>query len=337
MASPSTTYMNIKLENPVIAGASSLTSHMDPIKKIADDGAAALVISSLFEEQIQLERLKLDEDIEKIRYRHPEMIEIFPDMEHAGPDEHLTWVRRAKENVHIPVIASLNAVNKDTWVEYARLLGQTGVDGLELNFFATPSDFERSAAQIEDEQLSVLEEVKSAVDVPVSVKLSINYTNPLHFIKRVDDLGVEGMVLFNRFFQPEINVETEENEFPFNLSVQNDNRLPLRYAGLLYDQIKSDVCASTGIMDGNDVIKMILAGAKCVQCVSTMYLNEVSVLKKMVSDVEQWMEKHGYESLDDFRGKLSKKNSSDPWRYTRAQYAKALMNPSAYLENRPVI
>jgi dihydroorotate dehydrogenase (fumarate) len=211
------------------------------------------------------------------------------------------------------------------------------VDGLELNFFATPSDFERSAAQIEDEQLSVLEEVKSAVDVPVSVKLSINYTNPLHFIKRVDDLGVEGMVLFNRFFQPEINVETEENEFPFNLSVQNDNRLPLRYAGLLYDQIKSDVCASTGIMDGNDVIKMILAGAKCVQCVSTMYLNEVSVLKKMVSDVEQWMEKHGYESLDDFRGKLSKKNSSDPWRYTRAQYAKALMNPSAYLENRPVI
>lgn len=337
MASLNTTYMNIELKNPVIAGACSYTSHLDSIKQIEDSGAAALVISSLFEEQIQLERLKLAEDVEKIRYRHPEMIDIFPDLEHAGPQEHLAWVRRARESVGIPVIASLNAVNRDTWVEYASLLEQTGVAGLELNFFATPSEFERSAAGIEDEQLAVLKDVQAAVKIPVSVKLSVNYTNPLHFIRRVDETGAGGMVLFNRFFQPDINVETEEHQFPFNFSVQKDSRLPLRYAGLLYDEIKADVCSSTGIMDGKDVIKMILAGARCVQCVSTMYLNKIPVLKKMVSGLEQWMNRKGYASLDDFRGKLSRKNSPDPWRYTRAQYVRVLMKPASYLKNTPVM
>jgi dihydroorotate dehydrogenase (fumarate) len=337
MASLNTTYMNIELKNPVIAGACSYTSNMDRIKQIEDGGAAALVVSSLFEEQIQLERLKLEEDVEKIKYRHPEMIDIFPDLEHAGPQEHLTWVRRAKESMGIPIIASLNAVNHDTWVEYATLLEQTGVDGLELNFFATPSEFERSSGEIEDEQIAVLKDVKGAVKIPVSVKLSINYTNPLHFIKRMDEQGIGGAVLFNRFFQPEIDVETEENQFPFNLSVQKDNRLPLRYAGLLYDEIGADVCSSTGIMDGKDVIKMILAGAKCVQCVSTLYLHKIAVLNNMVSDMQQWMDKKGYQKIDDFRGKLSKKNSPDPWRYTRAQYVRVLMKPSSYLKNRPVL
>jgi dihydroorotate dehydrogenase (fumarate) len=337
MASLKTTYLGIELDNPVIAGACSLTSHMDSIKKIEDSGAAALVIASLFEEQIQLERLKLEEDVEKIRYRHPEMINIFPDLEHAGPQEHLAWVRRAKEGVRIPVIASLNAVSSETWVEYAGLLEQTGVDGLELNFFAVPSEFDLDAGRIEEEQVNVLKAVKAAVGIPVSVKLSINYTNPLHFIRRVDEAGVGGMVLFNRFFQPEINVETEEHQFPFNFSAQKDSRLPLRYAGLLYDQVRADVCSSTGIMEGRDVVKMILAGARCVQCVSAMYLHKVPVLKKMISEVEQWMDRKGYASLDDFRGKLSRKNSPDPWRYTRAQYVRVLMKPSAYLKNAPVL
>jgi dihydroorotate dehydrogenase (fumarate) len=335
MASLSTTYMGIQMDNPVIAGACSYTTGMDTIKKIEESGAGALVIASLFEEQIQLERYKLEEDIESVRYRHPEMINIYPDLEHAGAQEHLTWVKKAKDSVGIPVIASLNAVNRETWVEYASQMEQTGVDGLELNFFATPSDFERSAADIEDEQISILKEIKAAVKLPISVKLSINYTNPLHFIKRVDETGVAGLVLFNRFFQPDIQVEKEESIFPFNFSVQKDNRLPLRYAGLLFDQVKADVCSSTGIMDGQDVVKMLLAGATCIQCVSTMYLNKIPVLKSMAAEVGKWMDEKGYKKLDDFRGKLSRKNSPDPWRYTRAQYVRALMKPGTFTQSRP--
>ena len=204
MVSLKTKYMGIELKNPVIAGASSLTDRLDTIQQIENAGAGALVLASLFEEQIQLERLKLEEELEQFDNLHAEMADVFPNLEHAGSEEHLTWVRKAKETVGIPVIASLNAVNRETWVEYARQLQGTGVDGLELNFFATPSDFDTDGADVETEQLGILQEVKKAVSVPISVKLSIHYTNPLKLIKKLDDIGVDGFVLFNRFFQPDI-------------------------------------------------------------------------------------------------------------------------------------
>lgn len=336
MASLETTYMGIKLNNPVIAGASSLTSHMESIKKIEEAGAGALVIASLFEEQIQLERFKLDEDLEKFNYRHPEMINIFPCLEHAGPKEHLMWVKKAREAVKIPVIASLNAVNRETWVEYAYLLEKTGVDGLELNFFSTPSEFEREGSEIEKEQIGILREIKKNVSLPVSVKLSIHYTNPLNFIKRLDNEEVNGFVLFNRFFQPDINVEAEKHTFPFNFSSESDNRLPLRFTGLLYGNIKGDICTSTGIMNAGDVIKMILAGASCVQIVSTLFKNGISHIKIILQAMEEWMNGKKYENLESFRGKMSRKNVSDPWVYTRAQYVRLLMNPEELLKNLPV-
>jgi len=333
MASLKTSYMGIELKNPVIAGACSMTMNLGSIKKIEEAGAGALVIASLFEEQIQLEKLKLEEEIEKIRYRNPEMIEIFPDLEHAGPQEHLMWVRKAKESVGIPVIASLNAINRETWVEYALLLEQTGVDGLELNFFLTPSDFERTGAEIEDEQVAILNEVKKKIKIPISVKLSVYYSNPLHFIKKLDETGVNGFVLFNRFFQPDIDIDDEINTSPFNFSHETDYRLPLRYAGLLYGNIRSNICSSRGILYGSDVIKMILAGADCIQCVSTLYINKVDYIKTMLSDIETWMDRKAYKDLASFRGKMSRKNSSGPWSYTRAQYVKLLVNPEQFLRD----
>ncbi len=323
----------MELKNPVIAGASSMTMNLGSIKKIEEAGAGALVIASLFEEQIQLEQMKLEEELEKIKYRNPEMIEIFPDLEHAGPQEHLLWVRKAKESVAIPVIASLNAVNRETWVEYAALLEQTGVDGLELNFFATQSEFDRAGVEIEDEQVAILKEIKKKVKVPISVKLSIYYSNPLHIIKKLDEAGVNGFVLFNRFFQPDINIDEEKNISPFNFSHETDYRLPLRYTGILFGNIEASICSSRGILHGREVIKMILAGADCIQCVSTLFINKVDYIKSMLSDIEKWMDKKGYVDLASFRGKMSRKNSSDPWTYTRAQYVKLLVKPEQFLRD----
>ncbi len=337
MASLKTKYMGIELKNPIIAGASSLTSNMGSIKKLEDAGAAALVFASLFEEQIQLEQMKLEEDLARGDYRHAEMIDIFPDLEHSGPAEHLVWVRKAKESVDIPVIASLNAVNKETWIEYAKMLEETGVDGLELNFYSVPSDFEKPGSEYEEDQIAILKELKKKISVPISVKLSVYYSNPLNFIRKVDVVGVDGFVLFNRFFQPDIDIKKEQKTFPLNLSNENDNRFPLRYAGLLFGNVKADVCSSTGIMFAEDVIKMILAGAKCVQCVSTLFKNKVTHLVTMIQDLERWMDEKGYKDLDSFRGKLSRKNSKDPWSYTRAQYVKLLLNPKKFLNSPPNI
>jgi dihydroorotate dehydrogenase (fumarate) len=325
--------MGMELKNPLIAGASGMTSHEKALKKIEEAGAGAIVIASLFEEQIQLERYKLEEDLQKFDNLYAEMTDIFPNLEHAGPQEHLMWVKKAKQSAGIPVIASLNAVNRETWVEYASLLEETGVDGLELNFYWSPTDFNRKGSDIESEQIEILKEVKKEVSIPISVKLSTFYSNPLNFIKKLDREGVDGFVLFNRFFQPDVDVEEERDISPFNFSSENDNRLPLRFAGLLYDNIRGDVCSSTGVMFAKDVIKMLLAGARCVQMVSTLYKNKISHIKTVAEAVQKWMEEKGYASIDSFRGKMSKKNSGNPWMYTRAQYVKLLSHPEKIVEN----
>ena len=327
MAELKTSYMGIELKNPVIAGASELTSNMNSIRKIEDAGAGALVIKSLFEEQIQLEMARFDEEMHQFDDINPEMTSIHPEMQHSGPDEHLMWVSKTKEAVDIPVIASLNAVNKGTWVEWARKLEQTGADGLELNFFANPELQEGDAASIEKDQMAAVKEVAAAVKIPVSIKMSLFYTAPLAVAKGFAKSGARGLVMFNKFFQPDIDPEKEKSTIPLNLSVGTASRLPLRYSGLLFGETSASICASSGIMDGLDAAKMILAGADVVQVVSTLYRNKITQLGRIVDDLGKWMDSKGYASLDDFRGKLSRKNGPDPWAYKRAQYAKLLMKP----------
>jgi dihydroorotate dehydrogenase (fumarate) len=321
-----TRYMGLALKNPVIAGATTLTCQMETIRRLEEAGAAALVTCSLFEEQVQLERLRMHEELEMFDNIHPEMTDIFPELAHAGPAEHLMWVRKAKESVSIPVIASLNCITPETWVEYAKLAAETGVDGLELNFYSTPSGVNRPGLAIEDEQAQIVREVTAAVALPVAVKLSAFYANPLHVVQRLASAGASGFVLFNRFFEPDIDADEEKNVFVWNLSSPGDYRLALRFVGLLYGQV-DDLCASTGIFGGKDIAKLLLAGANVVQVVSTLFRNGIEHLGTMLSDLEGWMDAKGYETLDKVRGKLSHRQSKDPWSYTRAQYVRALIKP----------
>lgn len=337
MANLQSSYMGIDVRSPLIVGACSLTAHMESIKRVADMGAGALVIKSLFEEEIQLEKYKMEEDIEMYDDWHAEMTDIFPDMEHSGPEEHLMWVRKAKEAVDIPVIASLNALSHQTWVDWSKRLEETGVDGLELNFFSIPVDFDQSAEEIEAAQLKALKEIKKNVKIPVSVKLSQFYTSPLDIVRKMDKAGVDGFVLFNRLFHPSFNIEKETMRYPFNLSVPEDHRLPLRFTGLLSGQIKGSICTSNGIHSGKDAVEVLLAGANVFQVVSTLYRNSPKVIPQILKEIEEWMDQKGYKSVDDFRAKLSADKNPDRFAYRRAQYVKMLLHADDYVKRPNLI
>ncbi|MBK6346400.1 MAG: dihydroorotate dehydrogenase-like protein [Bacteroidales bacterium] len=329
-------YMGISLKNPIIIGSSNLVNSVDMLQKLEDAGAAAIVYKSLFEEQIQLESIQFQDEMELYNERNAEMISLFPGMEHAGPEEHLAKLREAKAAISIPLIASLNCVFTETWVEYAELIEKTGVDGLELNFFSVPRDFQTEAKSIEDEQVSVVELVCKKVKIPVSVKLSPFYTNPLQVISRMSKAGAKAFVLFNRMFEPDINLETLSHSTPFNLSNEGDYRLALRYAGVLYNNTGASVCSSSGIYSGNDMVKMILAGADTVQIVSALYKHKPEHISNMLTDLENFMNKHKFENLGAFRGKLSKAMVKDPYIYKRAQYIDLLLHSEQIFRKYPM-
>jgi len=336
MPTLNTNYMGLNLKNPIIVGASNLVKDLDSLRRLEDAGASAIVYKTLFEEQIELERLQLSEELNQYNERHAEMISLFPDVNHAGPREHLSHLRKVVETINIPVIASLNCLFEDTWVEYAKLIEQTGVNAIEMNLYTLPADFKKEGKAIINEQLAVISEVKKNVKIPVSVKLSPFYTNVLGVIQQMYHAGVDGFVLFNRLFQPDIDIEKVEHHFPYNLSSEEDNRLSLRYIGMLYNEIRGSLCANTGILNGKDVVKMILAGADCVQVVSTIYRNGPAHITKMLSETEEWMERKKFLTIDSFKGKLSRKSLKDPFVYKRAQYIDILMKSEDIFKRYPM-
>ncbi|NOZ46361.1 MAG: dihydroorotate dehydrogenase-like protein [Chlorobi bacterium] len=329
-------YLGLQLKNPIIVGASNLSTDINMLKKLEEAGASAFVYKSLFEEQIQLEEHELDESLDEYVDRHPEMINMFPNINHAGPAEFLLNFKKAKEAVNMPIIASLNAVYSTSWLDYAKKLEEAGADAIELNFYAVPKKSDVLASAIEDEQLEILKEVKQNIKIPVSVKLSPYYSNPLNIIHEMDKIGIDSFVLFNRLFQPDIDIENEKLSFPYNLSNESDNKLALRFAGLLYGNINAKVCANTGIFTGQDAIKMILAGADAIQIVSTIYKNGANQIRVILSEIEKWMDEKGYKTIDDFKGKLSKKNLNDPFAYKRAQYVDILMHSDNIFKRYPM-
>ncbi len=335
MSKLTTQHMGVTLKNPLILGASNMVNSIDKLKQAEEAGVAAIVYRSLFEEQIQLEDYEMSSQLEAYDNRNAEMINLFPKIEHGGPKEHIYNLKQVKEALSIPVFASLNAVYKESWVEYAKLIEEVGVDGLELNFFSVPRDFEKSGHDIIMQQIEFLKAVKSAVKIPVSVKLSPFYTNILKTIKDLDDAGADAFVLFNRLFEPDIDVEAEKHVSPWNLSTHSDHRLSIRYIGLTYENINANVAANNGIYEGIDMVKMILAGASAVQAVSTFYHNGVGHASAMLEELEQWMDRKGYASIDAFRGKLSSKSINDPFVYKRAQYIDMILKSEEYFN--PVV
>ncbi len=337
MADLKTKFMGIDVKNPIVVGACNLSQNPETLVQLEKAGASAIVYKSLFEEQIQYERIQMNESLHEFDDRHAEMTSIHPRLEHGGPKEYLLELKKAKEALSIPLIASLNAVYKETWVEYAQLIQETGVDGIELNFYAAPKDAVTEAVAIENQQLDILKAVRKVVSIPVGVKLGPFYSNPVYVASQMDKLGVNGFVMFNRLFQPDIDVEGEKHVFPFFLSREGDYRLSLRFTGMLYKHIKANICANTGIYSGKDVARMILAGADCVQVVSALYKNKPAHISSMLSELEKWMEAKSYSSLADFQGKLSKASISDPFAYSRAQYVDILMRPEEILKKYPVV
>lgn len=330
MADLKTTYMGIELKNPLVVGACNLVTDIENLKKMEAAGAAAIVYKSLFEEQIQMENFEADEELNAYNERNAEMINLFPDMGEVGPQEFLENLRQAKASVSIPVFASLNCVYKYTWVDYAKEIEKTGVDGIELNFFSTPKPFGLSGHDVLQEHLNIIHDVKEAVSIPVAAKISPFYTNTLRMVNMIEGSGADAVIMFNKLFQPDIDINTEKMHFPYNYSTSDESRLPLRYVGLLAGQVHMSLAANTGIMEGADMIKMLLAGADIVQVVTTLYKNGIGHIAKMLADMEAWMAKKDYASVDEFRAILSREKINDPYAYKRAQYVDILMKSNIF-------
>jgi dihydroorotate dehydrogenase (fumarate) len=325
MADLSTSYMGIKLRSPIVVGACALSKHVDQIKQIEEYGAGALVLKSLFEEQIQLERQELEDRLSAGSEFFAEATTHFANIEHAGPKEHLYWVEQTRKAVKMPLIASLNADSPGSWVDWAKQLEGAGINGLELNLFALGTRAEETGQQVEKRLYDVVDGVLGKVKLPVSVKLSPHFTCLANVAHTLDQRGVKGLVLFNRFFQPDIDVEAAALVQRPHLSKPEEAMLPLRWVGLLSGRVKADLIASTGIHSASTVVKMILAGASAVQVVSALYTHKVGFLKELNGELGTWMDSKGHKSLGAFRGKLSQHKLPDPTAYERAQYIKLLL------------
>lgn len=331
-----TTYMGIRLKSPVILGASELSTDSDKLLRAEEEGVGAIVFKTLFEEQIQMESFRMDEKISQYDEIHAESVTHHPNVEHSEVEYYLEKLRRAKERLNVPLIASLNCVNDSTWFRYAKLIEETGVDGIELNLYQIPVQFDLDSATIEQQQIYLVSEIRKQLTIPVSVKLSSDYTNILHFVKRLDEAGVNGLVLFNAFFQPDVDIRREEHRRAFNLTHRGEYKKSLRYAGMLYGRIKADVCSSRGIYTGEDAVKLLLSGASSVQVVSAIYRNGVQQLGKINREIADWMERKQYETIDQFRGKLSDSvlNKNDTLLiYKRAQYIDLLLHSDTILSD----
>ncbi|TFH34997.1 MAG: dihydroorotate dehydrogenase-like protein [Anaerolineales bacterium] len=326
MSSLKTTYMGIELDAPIVVAASSISSLIDRIKLAEQAGAGLLVIRSLFEEQIQMEALRLEDQLSVGADSFPEALNYFPEIEHGGAQEHLMWIEKTRKEVDLPLIASLNAVSPGSWIEYAKQLEATGIDGLELNVYAVATNPKQSGADIEKTLYETVEAVAAEVKIPVAVKLSPFYTSVANVVYELDKRGAAAVVLFNRFLQPDIDLMTESLKQEMVYSTSEELKLPLRWVALLYGRVKADLALNTGVHSGLDAAKAFLAGAQIVQVASALLKNGIPYLSTMLRELESWMETQGYDQLEDFRGKLSQKKVDDPFAFERAQYVKLLMS-----------
>ncbi len=324
----STTYLGMKLKNPLVPSASPLSREIDTIKKMEDFGAAAVVLYSLFEEQIQFEAKELDHFLSYGTESFAEALSYFPQAEEyrLGPEEYLEHIQQVKSTVEIPVIASLNGVSTGGWIDYAKKMQEAGADALELNIYYLSTNPKLTAGDVEQIYLDIIQAVKNTVSLPISVKVSPFFTSISNMAKRMADAGADGLVLFNRFYQPDIDIENLEVTPNLLLSTSQEMRLSLRWIAILFGKVSLDFAATTGIYSAEDVIKMLLAGANVTMLCSALLEHGAGHIEQVLKDLQNWMEAHEYKSIEDMRGSMSQKSCPEPAAFERANYLKELQS-----------
>jgi dihydroorotate dehydrogenase (fumarate) len=321
-----TNYLGLKLRSPLVVSASPLSEDIDNLKRMEDAGAAAVVLYSLFEEQLRQDRLELHQRLEHGTESFAEALSYFPEADeyHLGPEEYLKHIAAAKKATRVPIIASLNGSSAGGWTEYAKQIQQAGADALELNIYYIPTDLNLTGTEVELTYLEILKSVKANVTIPVAVKLSPFFSNFANMAKRLDQAGADGLVLFNRFYQPDIELESLEVKPNILLSTPMAMRLPLRWIALLHGKLKASLAATSGIHRASDALKMLMVGADVTMLCSTVIRHGIPQIAMIERDLTDWLEEHEYESVKQLKGSLSQKNCAEPAAFERAQYLKAL-------------
>jgi len=328
-----TTYLGLQLKNPLVASASPLSKKVDTVRRLEDAGAAALVMYSLFEEQITHESFELDHYLERGTHTYAEALSYFPDLDYhnLGTEPYLEHLHKIKQAVNIPIIGSLNGISTGGWVEYAHRIEQAGADALELNIYYLPTDPDLSGAELEEDFVQLVRDVRAKVKLPIAVKLSPYFTALPNLAKRIVEAGANALVLFNRFYQPDFDLEELEVVPNLILSTSQELRLPLRWIAILYGRIEVDFALTTGVHSAQDVLKAMMAGANVAMMTSTLLENGVGRIMHILTDLQEWMEEHEYVSIEQMRGSMSQRAVAEPAAFERANYIKALNTFDQYV------
>ena len=326
MSDLTTRYLGLNLRTPLVASASPLSQEIDSIRHLEDAGASAIVLYSLFEEQLRRESLELDFYLTEGTDSSAESLSYFPEPAEfrLGPDEYLEHIRKAKAAVQVPIIASLNGGSVGGWIQYATQIEEAGADALECNIYWIVTDPNVTAAEVEQHYIDIVKAVKTAVHIPVAIKVSPFFTNFANMARRIDAAGADGLVLFNRFYQPDIDLESLELAPHVLLSTPQAMRLPLTWIGVLHSKVKASLAATSGIHSAEDVIKLLMVGADVTMLCSTLLRNGINHLRSIEQGVREWMEAHEYESVQQMKGSMSQRNCADPSAFERAQYMRAV-------------
>ncbi|RMF36821.1 MAG: dihydroorotate dehydrogenase-like protein [Planctomycetota bacterium] len=321
-------YLGLQLGNPLVASASPLTGRLDMLKRLEDAGVAAAVLPSLFQEQIEHEELALQQLHEYHTDSFAESLDYFPELDNynTGPDEYLDHIRRAKEMVAIPIIASLNGTDPGGWTRYATLLEQAGADALELNIYVVPTDPDQTGSEIEQRYIDIVTAVRHAVDIPIAVKVGPFFSSIPHMARQFVEAGAQGLVLFNRYLEPDIDLETLDVVPHLVLSTPAEALLARRWIGILYGRINASLAATSGIHRTEEVIKALLAGADVVMLASVLLTHGPEYLQTLLEELERWLSEREYASVRQMRGSVSQQNCASPEGYVRSNYMKALVS-----------
>jgi len=322
----STTYLGMKLKNPIVVSASPLSRSMESMRRLEDAGASAIVMHSLFEEQITHEADELDHYKTYGTESFAEALSYFPDTGdyHFSPEEYLKLVTTAASELEIPIIASINGTTPGGWIDYAKKMAEAGASALEINIYYLPTDIKMSGVEVENRYCNILKQVRGAVKIPIAIKLNPFFSSIPNMAHRLINEGANGLVLFNRFYQPDIDLDELDVKLGVELSDSYANRLPMRWIGILHGKVNASLAATSGVHTAEDVLKLTMVGADVTMMCSALLMHGPEHIVKVLKDIERWMGEHEYESIEQMKGSLSHKSIADPSAYERANYMKAL-------------